>query len=156
MASTMVRSQVLREVGTRVEAVGATERSASQGERTQRVPHRGGDRHGSRGRLQRPFTRRRPRYLGGNGKFLDRGAGHGAGHALPVRTGRRAWPIAVDGSFSIQLPVPLDAEFLVPLTLCEGIDISGEAHGALILGLLVEIGPDTWAGAIARTNRPFG
>jgi hypothetical protein len=65
-------------------------------------------------------------------------------------------PIAADGSFFIQLRTPLDADLLVPLTLCEDIDISGTAHGALVFGLMVEVGADTWAGAIGRTNRPFG
>jgi hypothetical protein len=66
-------------------------------------------------------------------------------------------PIAVDGSFSIQLPARLEAEILVPLlTLCEGIDVTGDARGAAGFWLLVEIGSDTWAGAIGRTNRPFG
>jgi hypothetical protein len=65
-------------------------------------------------------------------------------------------PIAVDGSFSIELPARLDAELLVPLTLCEGIVISGDARGAAVFWLLVETGSDTWAGAIGRTNRPFG
>ncbi|MBA2666759.1 MAG: PPC domain-containing protein [Trueperaceae bacterium] len=64
-------------------------------------------------------------------------------------------PIASDGSFSVQLPVPLDTGYLMPLTFCEGIDIAGEAHGALVLFLNVYVGTDTHVGGIARTNRPF-
>jgi hypothetical protein len=65
-------------------------------------------------------------------------------------------PIAANGSFSVELPVPLRRELLEPLTFCEGIDLSGVAHGALVFGLLVEIGSNDWAGVIERSNRRFG
>jgi hypothetical protein len=61
--------------------------------------------------------------------------------------------IAIDGTFSVELPPSLDAELLAPLTFCEGIDISGDANGSAVLWLHVTIGPDT-VGTIARRNRP--
>jgi hypothetical protein len=65
-------------------------------------------------------------------------------------------PIAANGSFSVELPVPLSRDLLEPLTFCEGVDLSGVALGALVIGLLVEIGSNDWAGVIERSNRPFG